>query len=378
MKLSWESTESYVLLNPSYSTSEQERFYGILKAAHAWPGHIWLSTSGSSVQKWVGLSKQALLASAQAVNQHLESYKEDHWVNALPHFHVGGLAIWARAYLSGAQVYDFRQEHSGKWQAEEFYHYIQRVKGTLSALVPTQLYDLVALGLQAPSSLRAVIIGGGALLPNLYEKAVALEWPILPSYGLTECASQVATAALRSWEQHKIPSLQLLGHLQADERDGRLCFAGSSLLSTYAYLENQEVRFIDPKMQGWLISEDRGVIRNGALKILGRADAIFKVGGENVDLARLENHLQTLRLQLGIRAEATLIAMPDSRLGHCIHLVSNSLNQEEIISLIMQFQQSVLPFERIRKLYFIPQFPRSSLGKILRNELIDFLHNSFP
>ncbi len=373
MNLSWENTESYVLLNPSYSKSEQERFYAILNAAQAWPGHIWLSTSGSSVQKWVGLSKQALLASAQAVNQHLDSCKKDHWVNALPNFHVGGLGIWARAYLSGAQVYDFRQNCSGKWQAEEFYCYLQQVKGTLSALVPAQLHDLVALEKQAPSSLRALLIGGGALLPNLYEKAVALRWPILPSYGLTECASQVATATLHSWQQHQMPALQLLGHLQACEREEGLCFAGASLLSTYAYLHNQEVRFVDPKREGWLISEDRGTIQNRELTILGRADAIFKVGGENVDLARLENHLQALRLQLGIKAEATLIAMPDHRLGHCIHLASNSPTLEEIAPLIRQFQKSVLPFERIRKIYVVSQLPRSSLGKILKNELMAFV-----
>lgn len=370
MNLSWESAESYVLCNPAYSKREQERFFAILKAAHAWPGHVWLSTSGSSVQKWVGLSKQALLSSARAVNQHLESSKEDHWVHALPHFHVGGLGIWVRAYLSGAKVYDFKQEYSGKWQAEKFYRYIQRVKGMLSALVPAQLYDLIALDQPAPSSLRAIIIGGGALLPNLYEKAVALGWPILPSYGLTECASQVATAALQSWQQQKMPAMQMLGHLQACEREGRLCFSGASLLSTYAYLDPHGVRFIDPKREGWLISEDLGTIHNRELKILGRADHIFKVGGENLDLTCLDNHLQALRLQLGIEAEVSLIAMPDHRLGHCIHLASTSRHQEEIASLLMQFQQSVLPFERIRKIYFVSQLPRSSLGKILKNELV--------
>ena len=372
MNLSWDDSKSYLLLNPSYPKSEQERFNRILKMAQAWPGHIWLSTSGSSVQKWVGLSKQALLISAQAVNQHLNSDKDDRWVNALPFFHVGGLGIWARAYLSGAKVYDFRQHHPGKWQAEEFYRYMQQVQGTLSALVPTQLHDLLALGQRPPTSLRALIIGGGTLLPHLYEKAVDLGWPVLPSYGLTECASQVATASLDSWWQ-KNPTLQLLSHIQACEREGRLCFAGASLLSTYAYLHNQDVQFVDPKIQGWLVSEDRGAVQQGELTIWGRSDAIVKVGGENVDLTHLESHLETLRLQMAVEAELTLIAMPDTRLGHSIHLVSNCLNQESIAPLIETFQHRVLPFERIRKIHFLSQFPRSPLGKILKNALIDLL-----
>lgn len=371
MNLSWDSSESYLLLNPSYPIKEQERFHSILKAAHAWPSHVWLSTSGSSVQKWVGLSKRAILASAQAVNQHLNSHREDCWVNALPVFHVGGLGIWARAYLSGANVYDFKQHSSGKWQAEAFYHYIQQVKGTLTALVPTQLHDLVALGLRAPSSMRALIIGGGALLPCLYEKAVTLGWPVLPSYGLTECASQVATAAIESWRQNRFPALQLLSHMHACEQDGRLCFSGSSLLSTYAYLDNQEeVRFINPKVHGWLISEDRGMIQDGKLSVFGRADAILKVGGENVDLGYLDNHLQALRLQMAVEAEVTLIAVPDDRLGHHILLASDCSNQEIIEPLVKQFQLSVLPFERIRKICLVPQIPRSSLGKILKSELM--------
>lgn len=370
MNLSWENSESHLLLNPSYSKIEQERFNKILKAAHEWPGHIWLSTSGSSAQKWVGLSKHAILASAQAVNQYLMSSKEDRWVNALPSFHIGGLGIWARSYLSGAKVYDFKQKYSSKWQAEAFYCYIQQVQGTLSALVPTQLYDLISLGWPAPPSLRAIIIGGGSLLPQLYEKAVNLKWPVLTSYGLTECASQVATAGLGSWQQYQFPPLQLLPHIQACEKEDRLCFSGPSLLTTYAYIEDQKVHFFDPKVQGWLLSEDRGIIQGRQVSILGRVDAVIKVGGESVNLAHLEYLLQNLRLQMAIEEELVLIAMPDARLEHCVCLVSSHTNREKIAPLIKQFQKSVLPFERIRKLYYISQFPRSALGKILKSKLM--------
>lgn len=373
MNICWESSESYLLLNPCYSKNDQQRFHRILEAAQRWPAHIWLSTSGSSVQKWVGLSKQAILSSAQAINQHLHSTQTDRWVNPLPLFHVGGVGIVARSYLSGAKVFDFRQHVAGKWHAESFHQYVEQVSGTLSALVPAQLHDLVALGKRAPSSLRAVVIGGGVLLPNLYEKAIVLGWPILPSYGLTECASQVATAPLESWKSKQKPSLQLLSHIQAYEHDGRLCFSGSSLLSTYAYLENDQVQFIDPKSEGWFISEDRGNIHKGELTILGRADAIIKVGGENVDFSRLENHLQTLRLKMAIDQEVTLVALPDERLENSIVCASNSSNEEQISQLIECFQCTVLPFERIRKICLVPNLPRSSLGKILRSELIDLL-----
>lgn len=376
MNVSWESSESHLLLNLSYSKDEQKRFQHILKVASNWHGHVWLSTSGSSVLKWVGLSKQALLASAAAVNKHLASHQDDCWIHALPHFHVGGLGIWARAYLSGAKVCDFKKAYPGKWRPEEFYTFVQSTKGTLTALVPTQLYDLVALGWRAPSSLRAVIIGGGALLPSLYERAVDLRWPVLPSYGLTECASQVATASLDSWKESTMPALELLSHMQACEQYEHLCFAGPSLLSIYAFLEDKEVRLVDPKVNGWFFSEDRGRLQNRQVHIWGRADAIVKVSGENVDLARLETHLQTLRLKLSLRAEVVLLAMPDARLGRIIHLASDSSQKEQIDLLIQEFQQSVLPFERIRKVHLLAQLPRSSLGKILKQELMTLISSS--
>ena len=370
MNICWHNSDSALLLNPRYPKSEKKRLQAILKATQRWKGHIWISTSGSLSPKWVGLSKAAILASADAVNQHLESSKEDQWVNALPYFHVGGLALFARAHLTEAKVHDFTEHFSKKWNPEEFFDYIQRVKGTLTALVPTQLYDLILTKKKAPPTLRALIIGGGALLPDLYERGIALGWPILPSYGLTECASQVATAPLHSWKENRFPSLHLLPHLEANLHNDRLAFAGASLLSAYAYLEDEKIHIVDPKSNGRLITEDRGVVEEGKLIPLGRSDSIVKVVGENVDIARLENHLQTLRLRMGIQAEVTLVVLPDERLSHKIVCVLTSSNCENIGSLIEEFQATVLPFERIREVSLIPAIPRSAIGKIQKQELI--------
>ena len=112
------------------------------------------------------------------------------------------------------------------------------------------------------------------------------------------------------------------------------------------------------------------MIEEGTLKIFGRCDAIVKIGGENVDLAQLENHLQTLIHEMKLSFEATLVAMEDERLGHCIHLAACCGSTEELLPLVNAFQSRVLPFERIRKTYLLPQLPRSALGKIQRQELM--------
>lgn len=369
MRIDWENSESHLLLNPSYSTEDRAKFQQILQVGSHFKGHIWLSTSGSSSPKWVGLSKKALLSSAEAVNRHLESGSQDVWILSLPLFHVGGLGIAARAYLSQAQLHDFRAANPGKWNPEIFYRFLVEMKGTLTSLVPTQLQDLVDLEKKTPPSLRSVVIGGGFTSKALYEKAIGLGWPILPSYGMTECSSQIATAPLHSWKKGIYPPLLLLPHLQCSAQEGHLSFAGPSLLTAYALFENDRIILQDPKINGWLKTNDQGIIDNGVITFFGRGDSLIKIGGENVDLAKLENHLQELKTQLKLSYDVTLIALEDQRLGRALHLASDSPAEEALTPLIEAYQNSVLPFEKIRKVHLFSELPRSSIGKILRNAL---------
>src|SRR5687768_11733428 len=136
--------------------------------------HVWLATSGTSgALKLTALSKKALLASAASVNRHLQSDSKDVWCCVLPTFHVGGLGIYARALLSGARVI------TEGWDPVRFG---ANPEISLASLVPAQVADLVRLGVRAPRSIRAVIVGGGALGTGLYAQAGELGWPVLPSY----------------------------------------------------------------------------------------------------------------------------------------------------------------------------------------------------
>jgi len=368
--IDWQSDQSHLLINPSYPDSSQLQFSKILEQSHRWPAHVWLATSGSTVKKWVGLSKEALLTSAKAVNQHLQSGPFDRWALALPEFHVGGIGIRVRSFLSGAKVFDFKSViQNAKWNARLFYDFLTDNQVTLTSLVPSQLFDLIHLDLKSPTHLRAVVIGGDRLLPELGNRALERGWNLLPSYGLTECGSSVATASLQ--ENSK---LKILSHLQSRTVEGRLAFKGSSLLSTYAYFEEDQLNFIDPKVDGWFISMDRGEVNGNFLSIFGRIDEYIKIGGENVDISRLEMILQTLKLRLQIRQSMTLLAIPDVRLGHIIHLVIEGTKDESVEQVILtSFHDLVLPFERIRHISRVEEIPKSALSKVLRKDLINHL-----
>ena len=75
----------------------------------------------------------------------------------MPTFHVAGLSILARSYLSGGACFSYGK----KWNAEDFLLFLKEHKITLSSLVPAQVYDLVKAQIKAPSHLRAVVVGGG-------------------------------------------------------------------------------------------------------------------------------------------------------------------------------------------------------------------------
>jgi O-succinylbenzoic acid--CoA ligase len=194
--------------------------------------------------------------------------------------------------------------------------------------------------------LRAILVGGGALPSDLNDKALALGWPVLPSYGMSECSSTIAVCDL------------LLSHIEArQESDGRLAFCGPSLFTGYI----TEAGLTDPKIEGWFVTDDVGEVEGSALRVQGRRGDFIKIGGESVDLARLDRILESVRGSL----EVAIVAIADDRLGNVIHLATTG----DAESVIEKFNARVLPFERIRGTHHVPSIPRSSLGKLLRSEL---------
>jgi O-succinylbenzoic acid--CoA ligase len=171
---------------------------------------------------------------------------------------------------------------------------------------------------------------------------------------MTETCSQVATAEAGS------PELVLLDHLEARvEPDGRLAFRGESLLSGYA----TEAGLVDPKVDGWLVTEDLGAISGRELRVAGRRGDFIKIGGESVDLARLDAIVTAIA---GVHA--AVAAIPDARLGFVIHLfVDGAVDPEAVAA---AFDGRVHPFERARIVHRVAEIPRSSLGKLLRGELV--------
>ncbi len=368
--IDWLSTQNEILLNPRMPEGSKGELHAALSQLGNLNSHVCFATSGTSGKlKWVALSKSAILASAHAVNTHLNSDQSDIWLNPLPDFHVGGVGIAARGYLSQAKVVDCHFPDS-KWSPIHFHKQLQQSKATLTSLVPTQVFDLVSLGLEAPKSLRAIIVGGGAMSEQVYFAAVKLGWKLLPSYGLTECASGVATAEYGSWNLSPIPFLMPLDHVKLDlDENGYLKIKSNSLLT--AYIEKGDEGYVlrDPKKSGWLTTEDKALFEGLKIISVSRGEHFVKIGGESVDLLRLEKILEEEKLALQFKDDMALTALKDVRLGYRIHLAVASPIGDPVQNLVDSFHKRVHPFERVSFIHSVNKIPRSPLNKVLKTEL---------
>lgn len=331
---------------------------------------IWLLSSGTqSVDrvKAIGLAEDAIFCSAESVNRHLESTHSDRWLLAIPHYHIGGLSIFARAWLSGAKVFRF----DAKWDAKKFADVIEAQKVTLTSLVPTQVFDLVKAGVRSPVSLRAAVIGGGAFDADLYRRARQLGWPVLPSYGLTECSSQVATADLGSLSSDGYPGFSVLSHVKVKLKDQRICLQSGALCRWIATgSRDGEFTLENPLREGWFETQDLGELKSGILKPLGRRDDVTKILGVLVSIPEVEEQARLFFREFGLDEAFCLNTIPDPREGRKLVLILESeASLRDWDEAIRQYNARAPGPRRIRGMYWVPEIPRTDLGKVKRGQL---------
>ena len=376
----WKSEAAWVGLPPHLEHDGGLRDWAETQAATK--SLLFFQTSGSEGRpKWVGLSRAALLASAAAVNAHLQATTIDRWLVALPLYHVGGFSILARCFHSGSQF----EMAVGKWQPDEFMRHCKASGITLVSLVPTQVYDIVKAGLKAPKSLRAVVVGGGGLSKPVGMAAQRLGWPVLQSYGMTEACSQVATQSFEDLQREFDPEwLEVLPHWQlaGDEAD-RLVLRGVSQATGYAMETNGVWAWEPIKATAGLTTRDwveiKSVDGRQLLRFLGRESSMVKVKGELVSLSVVQRKLDDLAALIALDSPLVVVALPDERGG--AKLVAVALQgqvTEELLAPLLDRHAAASPrAERIKDMRWVSEFPLSGPGKIHLSRLQEMLAEDF-
>jgi O-succinylbenzoic acid--CoA ligase len=243
-------------------------------------------------------------------------HADDRWLACLPLYHVGGLSILLRSAVYGTTAV----VHDG-FDAEAVNRALDEEWVTIVSVVSVMLQRMLdARGDRPyPSSLRCVLLGGGAAPRPLLERCARLGVPVVQTYGLTETASQVVTLApedaLRKLGAAGRPlypnELRVVAHGRdaAAGEPGEILVRGPVVMAGYAGRPEATARAI---VDGWLHTGDVGHLdADGYLYVLDRRDDLIVTGGENVYPAEVEAAL----LAHPWVAEAGVVGAPDDTWG---------------------------------------------------------------
>lgn len=320
-----------------------------------------IKTSGSSgEEKWVIHSKSGILKHATLVNNHLKVTSGDVFGLILPVYHVGGLGVIARAFVSGAGIVAYSQ----KWSADGCFRFLVENNISILSLVPTQVVDIVNDGLICPDCLRIVVVGGGALNDEVGKKAISLGWKIYESYGMTETGSQIATGKIASGKGAKIDYLSLLDGWKVRTNEFNILeVKGECLFKGYLTESAGGWVITDNKNDGWFTTSDKVELleMDGKMgvRFISRKDLQVKILGELVDVSLLESRLNDLT-----QYEVHIIPICDDRRGAKLYPV---VVDGENIATISDLNWSGL--ERLETPVLVSDFPRNEMGKLQRVKL---------
>lgn len=213
---------------------------------------------------------------------------DDVWLLTLPLFHVGGQAILLRAVITGMPVVALP-----KFDPDQVGRHLSDGSVTLASLVPTMLQRVLAAQRGAFSPrLRAVLIGGGRAEPAWLARAWEAGLPALPTYGMTETASQAATLDRSEAPEGLATSGRPLWGVEfavlnpGGDGVGDIAVRGPQVMTHYWQQEPWS------SAGEWFRTGDMGYLdRAGRLVVVDRRTDLIVSGGENIYPAEVERVL---------------------------------------------------------------------------------------
>ena len=290
-----------------------------------------MATSGSTGNpKGAVLTHAAIEANAMATSSALAvDPSTDRWLACLPLAHVGGLAVVARALLTGTPL----EVHDGFDAAavEAAAH-----KGaTLTSLVPTALARIDA------SVFRAILLGGSAMPAQRPPNTVA-------TYGMTETFSGVI---YEGWP---------LEGVEMRIADGEVQLRCPMLLRCYR--DGSDPRTDD----GWFPTGDAGALSDeGQLSVFGRVDDMITTGAEKVWPVAVERILADLQ----DITEVAVVGRPDPEWGQAVTAVivpADPAQPPELETLRDAVKAHLPAYCAPQAIELVAELPQTPLGKTQR------------
>lgn len=358
-KIDLYSKENLYLLPPGLESLRAKQLRQELEAIEL-DSHIFILSSGSTSTgelKGYALSKDAIAANAAAVNRHLSLGANDHWLLSLPHWHIGGLSVYARAALAGSKVLHYE----GKWEPSNWAKSLDGV--AVTSIVPLQAYDIVAKKLRPPQGFKFLIVGGDLLSSSLHQALFDLGWPVLRTFGMTEVCSQLATERAPSQR----PNLELLDIHEIKVGDDKLLQVKTPSLFTGVFKCGQSFHYEKAQAEeGFFRTSDLAQWDGKRFVHLGRADQAFKAKGRLFYLNELRDLLASYAFENGFYGKLELVLLEDEREGRRGRIIALKELENLEAKLRKDLKELLYPLSWEGP-DFVESINRTDLGKLKKN-----------
>jgi fatty-acyl-CoA synthase len=309
-------------------------------------------------------SNMALALTNQALNA------TDLIATVLPLFHVGGLCIQTLPALAAGACVSLH----AKFDAGATLRCIAQERITLTLQVPATMRALI----EHPdwpqtdlSSLRAVWAGSSMLPAPCIAAFHARGIPVCNVYGSTETGP--FSIALRP--EQAISHVGSCGWPAGDEVKVKLIHSAEGVGEICIQAPNVAERYWPSEAlkdgEGWFHTGDLArQAPDGSYWVVGRAKDMLISGGENIYPAEIENLLATHSSV----AECAVVGLPDRQWGEavaaCVVLAPGCDAMQAQQDLARTLEGRLARYKQPRHWYFLPELPKTALGKVQKAALI--------
>ncbi|MFB6254092.1 MAG: o-succinylbenzoate--CoA ligase [Halobacteriaceae archaeon] len=297
----------------------------------------------------------------------------DRWLCCLSFYHMGGIVIPLRTILYGIPVV-----LQDSFDPDETLTHIKSTNTTGISLVPTMLHKLIESNQSdILSSLRFILLGGAPASRELIETCIDRDISVYPTYGMTETASQIATAT----PSQLVDTPETVGKplLMADitivdsdgnpvqaTQNGEIVVQGPTV--TPGYIGDQQDMWCEYGLRtGDIGYQDE----SGNLFILNRKDDIINTGGEKVHPGEVKEVLESHRLI----DQAAVIGIPDDEWGEIVGALIVPMTASKITKEDVEIycEENLAAYKKPRCIAFNAHLPRTESGTIDRQAVKSLL-----
>lgn len=297
-----------------------------------------VKTSGSTGEpKQITLQKTQMIASAQATGAFFTLGEKTSALLCLPANFIAGKMMLVRAMVLGWDLHVVAPEKDALTQYDNEYDF--------AAMVPYQVLHT----LDAIHKIKKLIIGGGAVSPELRERLQDVPTAVFETYGMTETITHIAVKRINGPEASSnfsaLPEVYF-------EQDTRGCLVVNALkVSELPVITNDIVTLKNATEFNWL----------------GRYDNVINSGGYKLYPEKIE-----AKLSIIIDRPFVIIGEKDEALGERAVLVFEAPSADQIPNYSKAFN-ALDPYERPKKVYTLSKFPHTETGKIRRGDVKNIL-----